>query len=294
MSFNPIEGLKYLANHPYTQSGRASMPMKCSDCEMNGVRPEAIPPNQYQHGDLRWSSDLIHQVEVHGHHLPEDVLAKLPWIIENARKAEALPPVEFYVCPQCSSRIAANSQSPPSFLCHKCGFMLSGRMPKAIRRGDLPLKSSEDASPSSSLRALYSQRAPAEQTLFALLEEIQGSPSCQSFVAKAPIDCARCKEDYRKAIPIYIGSYYFGGVSWSSQLLHDVLLHGKSLPSDLVYAIKAYKQQQSYLGASWPTAPSVPRRPFRDQDSRNRFPQRPETNSKGEEAETYFGNIPIY
>lgn len=303
-----IEALTYLASHPLTKAQRESLPMSCPECEENGVRlPHAA--TSYLHGTFRWSSDIIHGAKFHGRPFPPEFLSQLPWVLKNAKAFEAsssssTDPIQ---CPSCKAYMDPASQAKGNFMCYKCGYFQPTRpfsqpsipsshpgyagMGPGMRAGSmaetmvttpgraplnvlgpttLPSRRNNVRQPPQN--HLYAHLPEAQRNFFILLEELQASPSCQRQLIDSHVPCEKCGQN------ISVGRYYFGNVSWSAQLIHNVLLHGKEIPEELRKALKAYWKQRKTMSGSMPSSAPTPTQPQDYSSSHSSF----------------AGNVPIY
>lgn len=266
----PVEALKFLSTHPRTTATRAPMAMDCPDCDAVGAKLHFQPTN-YVHGGMRWSTEMIHAAEAHGHPLPDYIMAALPEVY--ARALRTLNQKRTHrVCPSCRSALDMSMQGPKELMCYKCGhlhtidqsdaFMDSLENPPAgmghhPNQGHHPGHHPGHHHPHSQpflpgthpqplqVATYFRGRQPRNKAehYLATLEAIQSIPDARRSISDTAVPCPFCEREGR-TVGIPVGSFAFYSVMWPANTLHSVVAHGKPLPGDVKHVIKTFLRQQ--------------------------------------------------
>jgi len=273
-----INALKALGTHPHTYATRGSTAMACPDCDAQGVTLNYVP-TEFSHGPLKWSSQLLHFVEAHGHDLPLQLRQMLPQVLDNAKRVAQEGP-EPKACPMCGAALDMSLQGPRELMCFKCGNTFPPHAAKA-------LAASKDASkgtaampppdaimhpPSNPHFAGYPSTHPGQfqpdpaigyapdpeslthaghpskhrQRYIDLLAEMEQGQGVRKTLARTGVDCPQCLA-VGYSIKIPVGTMSYRGVTWGAHLLHNLAVHGHPLPDDVKLALKAYKRETRAL-----------------------------------------------
>jgi hypothetical protein len=258
MSITPIQALKFLGQHPRTIATRSEMPMMCPDCDSVGAKIHFQPTN-YVHGPLRWSSQILHAAEAHGHPLPSYLLHALGQVYNQAIRAMKEPP-KARLCPFCHSPLDMGMQSKKELMCYKCGrihsYYESDSFMQAMadKKGHpgkghgLSQESSQSPQevPLQEARHFVGRQSRSKmEGYLATLEYIQSLPDARRSIA-SPVPCSTCAREGKRT-GVHVGSYSFYSVSWNASLLHSILFHGAPLPPDVKHVIKTFIRSQRIL-----------------------------------------------
>lgn len=249
----PVEALKFLATHPRTTASRAQMAMDCPDCDAVGAKLSFQPTN-YVHGGLRWSTEMIHAAEAHGHPIPDHVMAVLPQVYQKALKT-LHQKRDNRICPSCRSALDMSMQGPKDLMCYKCGHLHT--VDESDSFMDMLEGSSQppSAPPASSLQV--KAEAPLQETIYfrghtprnkfetylVTLEQIQSIPDARRSISSSIVPCPHCEKEGR-TVGVPVGSFGFFSVMWPANLLHNVVVHGAPLLDDVKNVIKTFIRQQ--------------------------------------------------
>ena len=121
-----INALEKLATHPQTRAIRAPIPMKCPDCDMQGVSIH-YTPTEYVFENLRWSTQQLHFVKTHGHDLPFNIRTYIPNALKRAEEYMQIMNTP-KSCPHCNSQIDMSLQNQREIICYRCGMTFNSNV----------------------------------------------------------------------------------------------------------------------------------------------------------------------